>query len=558
MLLISCANDIKFHNCEHYGVVQKYSSSDNSSFQRSISWCRDGSLLALVTTKANAEIIRTKEDVKLLQCITGLNQISAITFQKTTKKNIAVATLTGAVHVYDIKSRSSKKVFKKSGDVVSMLEWNCKDSHLAVLTNSGELSLYNNITNVKSGTVDIRNSKTISTFRFHQDHKNLLSCASDEGAVSIWDYNTSKSKFFLCSHAAPVTDVVFSPQNDTLLTSTSLDRCFNCYDIKQGEVALTVTTSQPLSAIDMAPNGFIVAVGSIRGTVLVYDLRKYNTPLNTVQAHESEIKRVLFQPQDAHFTETVDIQEESIASVPKKNSSVDSFASIINNINEFSPKIDLSEQKIHLSRKRTESFSDSFLSALSPATGKTDNYSIDKLKDMTNLGITESVKKLIDSKNIMDSSNPHCSGLPDLHTDLIGQCRTSSTPRLGINPNILLNEDIQDSPISMFSGNINLEDVQKLITGSIKDTIKETIKDTMRETIQETVNDIVDQKMKEVMDTIHKYYLNLLMSFCRQFVTQESTLKKLLTTDPKDSEMEMLKEENEFLKKKINQFMDKK
>lgn len=57
----------------------------------------------------------------------------------------------------------------------------------------------------------------------------------------------------------------------------------------------TMTAESPLTSIDVMHDGATLAVGSTRGKIYIYDLRKGTEPVKTVTAHTGAIQCLAFQ-----------------------------------------------------------------------------------------------------------------------------------------------------------------------------------------------------------------------------------------------------------------------
>lgn len=258
--------------------------------------------------------------------------------------------------------------------------------------------------------------------------------------------------------------------------------------------------------------------------------------MRTLHVHESQVKRILYQPQESGSVESINITEDRIGdSVPvQRNSSTDSFAQIINSMNQTDSP--LSQNSVF---KKTDSMGDSFLNDINP---NRSHFTLENSNpgELSNLGITEGVRKWIDSKtNSIDMLLPHGSGVLEVKEPvLLSNSTSASTPVL--NKNICIHNfttpDIHDLPIhTELLG--NAEENKKII--------------------REIVTEVTRDHMNDLMDSLSQYFLNLQMCISKQFVNQEeiftNLLKSQMTRNDLQAQNEQLKEENDFLKRKINE-----
>lgn len=106
-----------------------------------------------------------------------------------------------------------------------------------------------------------------------------------------------------------------------------------------------------------------------------------------------------------------------------------------------------------------------------------------------------------------------------------------------------MSQDIQDSPI-ITSG-------PPVAIGS----------DELRKLVKDVAYEVAEEQKTEMLDSLNRYFLNLQLYITKQFVNQETTFAKLLKSQVNQNnlqaQIEHLREENEFLKKKINELWKK-
>ena len=78
------------------------------------------------------------------------------------------------------------------------------------------------------------------------------------------------------------------------MLSAGLDNNIVCYDVRERKSLKTITTDHCLSALDLMPDGVTLAVGSTRGKILIFDLRKNNAVM-TFNAHKDKVHKLAFQ-----------------------------------------------------------------------------------------------------------------------------------------------------------------------------------------------------------------------------------------------------------------------
>lgn len=132
--------------------------------------------------------------------------------------------------------------------------------------------------------------------KFHPTHKSFLGGGDDYGTVAVWDINIKKPKMFLSfMHASHCSDIAFSPVNSTLVTSVGYDKTFNCYDLNSNTKVTSKQMDQALCSLDILNTGNIVALGTKFGLIYIIDLRYQEKIVNTIEAHNSEVIKLIYK-----------------------------------------------------------------------------------------------------------------------------------------------------------------------------------------------------------------------------------------------------------------------
>jgi protein NEDD1 len=91
--------------------------------------------------------------------------------------------------------------------------------------------------------------------------------------IAIYDTAKGIKKHEFQAHQTQCTDIAFSPVNHLLMCSAGLDGTIMFFDIMEGKNVKKINVQSPLSAISFCPDGHTIAVGTIKGKILVYDLK---------------------------------------------------------------------------------------------------------------------------------------------------------------------------------------------------------------------------------------------------------------------------------------------
>jgi protein NEDD1 len=75
------------------------------------------------------------------------------------------------------------------------------------------------------------------------------------------------------AHASQCTGIAFSPMNALLMCSCGLDGNIHFFDTADGKKVKTMKINEPLSTLSFCIDGHTLATGTLRGKILVYDLK---------------------------------------------------------------------------------------------------------------------------------------------------------------------------------------------------------------------------------------------------------------------------------------------
>lgn len=161
---------------------------------------------------------------------------------------------------------------------------------------NGDTIIYSLVSNIPITTVKLNCSKSISAMKFHHESWSLLGLATDEGHVVLRDVTVNKDKVtFHDSHASPVTDFAFSLINKDVMLSCGFDKNMQVYDIRQKNVVSTLRTPHALTTLAINTENQ-VALGTLKGYILMYDLRDLTSPFKILKGHNDKVQKVAFQP----------------------------------------------------------------------------------------------------------------------------------------------------------------------------------------------------------------------------------------------------------------------
>ncbi|KAG1651879.1 Protein NEDD1 [Nymphon striatum] len=243
-------------------------------------------------------------------------KVTYVKFLKRASRYLSFGCSDGKVLIWDLKSRKLKQSYSCPTQATSVmcLEPNWNDSFFAAGYGNGDIILYNSIMGQSLPALKTNDKQAIRSICFNTVKRSMLGSSCDSGTVALWDSNTKQLVHQFSSHFAPSTGLAFSPVNDLLLASVGLDKKIVCYDIQRKLPIQTLDVESPLTCIDFLNNGSMLAVGTSRGKVLLYDLRYPSKPSKTIIAHKTSVSCVSFQniPESRPKNKDVKVKERNV------------------------------------------------------------------------------------------------------------------------------------------------------------------------------------------------------------------------------------------------------
>ncbi|KAK1166731.1 hypothetical protein AOXY_G11311 [Acipenser oxyrinchus oxyrinchus] len=296
--LVSSGDDIKIWNSSSMTVVDQFNPHATTHPVSRVCWssnnilhtlrhaCASGDKIVVSSCKSSPVPVLDLAEGKRQTCV-NLNSTSQF---------IVSGGLDNTVNIWDLKSKKLHRSLKDHKDVVTCVSFNGNDSYIASGSTSGEIILHSITTNLSSTPFGHGSTQPIQDLRYSSVKKSLMGSVSDSGTVVLWDANTQKPQHtFESAHKAPACGLCFSPANELLFVTVGLDKRIICYDTSSKKVLRGMVAESPLTAIDFMPDGAVLAVGSSRGKIYLYDLRMLTSPVKTVSAHKTSVQCLKFQ-----------------------------------------------------------------------------------------------------------------------------------------------------------------------------------------------------------------------------------------------------------------------
>jgi WD40 repeat protein len=123
----------------------------------------------------------------------------------------------------------------------------------------------------------------------------ILTSASDDGTVRLWDPRTGTTMHTIEGHIDRVRAVAFSPDGQ-VLASASNDRTVRLWDPRTGTTVHTPEGyTDQITVVAFSPDGQVLASASDDRTVRLWDPRT-GTTVHTLEGHYGRVTAVAFSP----------------------------------------------------------------------------------------------------------------------------------------------------------------------------------------------------------------------------------------------------------------------
>ncbi|XP_014379230.1 protein NEDD1 [Alligator sinensis] len=292
----SARDDVKIWDSSSITVVEQFNPHSSSPTVSSLCWGSNNNFLVTASDGGDKIVVSSckGKPVPLFELAEGAQQTCVCL--NSSSMYIASGGLDNTVNIWDLKSKRLHRCLKDHKDEVTCVKFNWNDCYIASGSLSGEIILHSVTTNLSSTPFGHGGSQPIRHLEYSSFKKSLLGSVSDSGTVTLWDVNGQiPCHNFENVHKAPSSEICFSPVNELLFITIGLDKRIILYDTSSKKLLRTLVAEAPLTAIDFMPDGTTLAVGSSRGKIYHYDLRKLTSPVKTVGAHKTSVKCISLQ-----------------------------------------------------------------------------------------------------------------------------------------------------------------------------------------------------------------------------------------------------------------------
>ena len=229
----------------------------------------------VVTTGARVQLYSHKTR-KLLKTITRFDDIAYGGEARYDGRVLAAGDETGAIQVFDVKSRAILKTWKEQKQPVHTVKWSSKE--ITALMSCGD-----------DRTVrlwDLPSDCSVNIFRGHMDYvrtgcflpgqsSNLMVSGSYDQTVRLWDPRAPNAAVMTFKHTAAVEDVLCMPSGTTILASA--ENKVAVLDIVAGRPLQVISNHQKtVTALCLASNSSRLVSGGLDGHLKVFETAGWN------------------------------------------------------------------------------------------------------------------------------------------------------------------------------------------------------------------------------------------------------------------------------------------
>nr|XP_014343639.1 PREDICTED: protein NEDD1 [Latimeria chalumnae] len=184
---------------------------------------------------------------------------------------------------------------------VSSLCWSSNNHFLISASAAGDKVVVSSCKSKPVTILELADGKEQTCVNLNSNSQYLVTGGLDN-TVNIWDLKSRRLYRSLKDHKDKVTSVSFN-SNDCYIASGSESGEIILHSIttnfssapfghgsSQPQLLRTVVAEHPLTAVEFMPDGAMIAVGSSRGRIYLYDLRMLTSPLKSIGAHKTSVK----------------------------------------------------------------------------------------------------------------------------------------------------------------------------------------------------------------------------------------------------------------------------
>uniref|UniRef100_H3B3Z9 Uncharacterized protein n=1 Tax=Latimeria chalumnae TaxID=7897 RepID=H3B3Z9_LATCH len=293
----SSGDDIKIWDSSSLTVVEQFNPHAASQGVSSLCWSSNNHFLISASAAGDKVVVSSckSKPVTILELADGKEQTCVNL--NSNSQYLVTGGLDNTVNIWDLKSRRLYRSLKDHKDKVTSVSFNSNDCYIASGSESGEIILHSITTNFSSAPFGHGSSQVCFHGNFiYKKKKNLNRRGSfnDSQSVILWHCVDGAHPYYLVfefEHGFGHLGLFFNYITGLeLLAISGMDGVILGLNTSNERLLRTVVAEHPLTAVEFMPDGAMIAVGSSRGRIYLYDLRMLTSPLKSIGAHKTSVK----------------------------------------------------------------------------------------------------------------------------------------------------------------------------------------------------------------------------------------------------------------------------
>ena len=251
----------------------------HTSVVYSVSFSPDGSTLASGSRDNTVKLwdVATRRNIATL---TGHgNSVGSVSFSPD-GSTLASGSWDNTVKLWDVATRRNIATLTGHRGSVRSVSFSPDGSTLASGSHDNTVKLWDVATRRNIATLE-GHSGSVFSVPFSPDGSTLAT-GSGDNTVKLWDVATRRNIATLEAHTSSVTSVSFSPDGSILASGAWWDDTVKLWDVATRRNIATLRGHRGwVRSVSFSPDGSTLASGATDGTVLLWDMSPYITPLTS-------------------------------------------------------------------------------------------------------------------------------------------------------------------------------------------------------------------------------------------------------------------------------------
>lgn len=275
-----------------------------------IYYSHDNTFIAVLRENQKPQILssKTRPHLSLAHTIDLDEIISCLCFKSSTKRILALGTITGDVLFYDTKIRDVVKEISHLDGSVRIIEFNSKDDQLAIASDD-ELHVLQS-SGIENNFEKLFALPQTTACRYHRISPNILGTGDVNGTVIVRNTKNNEILAKWHHHSSKVTSIALARYDNIAVTSGE-DCRIVIFDYNTMKCIFKINLLCKIMTVDISSDDRYIVTGQEDGSVRVYDFANLMSPVIVELAHASPITTCRFE-NVPHVTDTCDINLDHV------------------------------------------------------------------------------------------------------------------------------------------------------------------------------------------------------------------------------------------------------